>query len=49
MGHALGLGEGTTDQPSDLMYESLLAGVRKAPTGQDVDAVFASLGAKTAP
>ena len=43
MGHTLGLGEGTTDQPSDVMFESLLPGVRKAPAAQDVDALFASM------
>jgi streptogramin lyase len=40
MGHVLGLPDQTT-QPSDLMFESLLPGVRKTPTTQDVDAVFA--------
>jgi len=44
MGHTLGLGEGTTDQPSDVMFESLLPGTRKAPTTQDVDTLFATLG-----
>jgi hypothetical protein len=42
MGHTLGLGEGTTDQQSDVMFESLLPGVRKAPTPEDVDALFAA-------
>ena len=40
MGHLLGLPDQTT-QSSDLMFESLLPGVRKTPTTQDVDAVFA--------
>jgi hypothetical protein len=43
MGHTLGLVEGTTDQQNDVMFESLLPGVRKAPTAQDVDALFASI------
>jgi len=43
MGHALGLGEGTTADPADVMFESLLPGARKAPTASDVDALFASL------
>ncbi len=40
MGHLLGLPDQTT-QSNDLMFESLLPGVRKTPTTQDVDAVFA--------
>jgi virginiamycin B lyase len=40
MGHLLGLPDQAT-QPSDLMFESLLPGVRKTPTTRDVDAVFA--------
>jgi hypothetical protein len=39
MGHVLGLPDQTT-QPGDIMYESLLPGVRKTPNAQDVDAVF---------
>ena len=39
MGHALGLPDQST-QPNDLMYESLLPGVRKTPTTQDVNAVL---------
>jgi hypothetical protein len=42
MGHALGLGEGTTVDPSDVMFETLEPGVTKAPTAADVTAVFAS-------
>jgi hypothetical protein len=43
MGHELGLPDQGA-QPGDVMFDSLLAGVRKSPTTQDVDAVFASLG-----
>ncbi len=43
MGHVLGLPD-QSSQPSDLMYDSLLPGVRKAPSTQDIDAVFASMG-----
>ena len=43
MGHVLGLPDQET-QASDLMYDALLPGVRKMPTTQDVDAVFAALG-----
>jgi len=42
MGHVLGLPDQTT-QPTDLMYEWLATGQRKAPTTQDVDALFANL------
>ena len=42
MGHALGLGHSA--DPNDVMFDSLLPGVQKAPTGQDVDAVFAAMG-----
>jgi hypothetical protein len=42
MGHLLGLADQTT-QPGDVMFESLLPGVRKASTTQDVDAVFANV------
>src|SRR5262249_43012481 len=41
MGHALGLERSALE--SDVMYESLATGVRKTPTTQDVDALFASL------
>ena len=43
MGHILGLPDQTT-QSSDLMFESLLPGVRKMPSTQDVGVVFASIG-----
>jgi ELWxxDGT repeat protein len=43
MGHVLGLPDQTT-QPDDLMFASLQPGVRKAPTAQDVDAVFGAMG-----
>jgi Domain of unknown function (DUF4394) len=42
MGHILGLPDQSTAS-SDLMFESLLPGVRKTPTTQDVDAVFAAM------
>ena len=41
MGHVLGLPDQST-QANDVMYESLLPGVRKTPTTQDVDALFAA-------
>jgi hypothetical protein len=41
MGHVLGLPDQTA-QPSDVMFESLLPGVRKTPTSQDIDALFGS-------
>jgi hypothetical protein len=43
MGHVLGLPDQTT-QPDDVMFATLPPGVRKAPTAQDVDAVFAAVG-----
>jgi hypothetical protein len=43
MGHVLSLPDQTA-QPDDVMFESLMPGVRKAPTTQDVDAVFAAMG-----
>ena len=43
MGHELGLADQST-QSSDLMFQSLLPGVRKTPSTQNVDAAFASLG-----
>jgi hypothetical protein len=49
MGHALGLGEGTTDDPGDVMFETLPPGVRRAPTAADVNAVLASQGAARRP
>jgi predicted Zn-dependent protease len=42
MGHVLGLDHSA--DPGDLMFESLAAGVRTAPTARDVDTLFASLG-----
>jgi hypothetical protein len=44
MGHALGLPDQTT-QPDDIMFASLMPGMRKTPTPQDVDAVFATQAA----
>jgi ELWxxDGT repeat protein len=41
MGHTLGLDHST--DPGDVMFDSLLPGVHKAPTTQDVDALFTSL------
>jgi hypothetical protein len=41
MGHALGLGEGTTADPADVMFEALESGVAKAPTAADVAALDA--------
>ena len=49
MGHALGLGEGTTADPNDVMFETLPPGVRRAPTAADVSAVFASQGSARTP
>ena len=43
MGHELGLAD-QSSQPGDVMFDSLLPGVRSLPTAQDVDAVFAALG-----
>jgi ELWxxDGT repeat protein len=43
IGHALGLPDQTA-RPDDIMFETLLPGVRKTPTTQDVDAVFAAMG-----
>ncbi len=42
MGHELGLPDQTTNA-SDLMFESLLPGLRKTPNTQDMDLVFATL------
>jgi hypothetical protein len=42
LGHSLGLEHSA--QQDDVMFESLLPGVRKAPTTADVDALFASVG-----
>src|SRR5205823_6534148 len=38
MGHTLGLGHSA--DPGDVMFDSLLPGVRKAPTAADIDALF---------
>src|SRR5262249_31155206 len=46
LGHTLGLEHSA--QPDDVMFESLLPGVRKAPTAQDVDALFARWAGETA-
>jgi hypothetical protein len=46
MGHILGLPDQTT-QPDDVLFASLLPGVRKAPTTQDVDAVLAGRAANS--
>src|SRR5262249_10934596 len=40
MGHTLGLDHSA--DPGDVMFESLLPGMHKAPTQQDVDALFAA-------
>jgi hypothetical protein len=46
MGHALGLDHSAND--SDVMFDTLTAGTRRAPTIADVDALFATAGAKSA-
>ena len=43
MGHLLGLPDQSGDA-GDLMFDSLLPGIRKTPSTQDVDAVFAAMG-----
>ena len=45
LGHELGLSDvNPTSNPSDLMASTLPTGVRRQPTTQDLDALFASLG-----
>ena len=45
LGHVLGLSDiDPSSQPNDLMATTLPPGVRRQPTTQDQDALFASLG-----